>query len=254
MKKTVETIICIILLCLITIAIPRYSATLQYVSKIFSMDTVVIDAGHGGMDGGAESRSGTTEKNINLAIATEVKRLAQADGWRVVMTREEDRLLGRQEGSIRSKKTQDLKARKEIIDKEKPLVAVSIHLNSFKQDPSVRGAQVFYPSGPGDETVLSASKTLAETIQSELVAGLDDGTDRAALFKKDVLIFKNPKSPIVIVECGFLSNDIEAKKLEGREYQLKMAQLIYIGIMKFTGKAGQERVELIDSYGNQTGV
>ena len=254
MSKYIKTIFCIFLLCLIALAVPGHSAISTYVGKFIAGNTIVIDAGHGGMDGGASSRSGTTEKDINLAIAFEVQRLAEADGWRVVMTRSEDKLLGGGTGSIRSQKTQDLIARKEIIDKELPLVAVSIHLNSFREDPGVRGAQVFYPKGPGNDEILEKSKMLAEAIQSELESGIDDGKERAAMSKSGVRILNNPKAPTVIVECGFLSNRDEAKKLADSEYQLKLAVLIYNGIMKYISGTNDDSVEIIDSANSLSGV
>lgn len=213
-------------------------------------DVMVIDPGHGGMDGGAESSAGVSEKNINLAIALQVKSLAEQDGWEVVMTREEDVGLYKEDEkrTIRSKKTEDLLARKKIIEKVRPLAAVSIHLNSFKQDRTVRGAQTFYPSG-GDEEIVEKSKFLAESIQAELVASLQDGTDRQALGKRDVLIFKHPVAPMAIVECGFLSNAEEARLLEDEAYQKKIAAAIYEGMMKYSGKERRVPILTIDSRG-----
>ena len=247
MSRYIKTILCVFLLGVIAVAVPKHSSISTYVGKFTAKNTIVIDAGHGGMDGGASSRSGILEKDINLAIAFEVKRLAEADGWRVVMTRNEDKLLGNGAGSIRSKKTQDLKGRKEIIDKERPFICVSIHLNSFREDSSVRGAQVFYPKGPGDESILENSKILAEAIQSELESGIDDGKERTALSKNGVRILNAPKATTVIVECGFLSNKNEAENLSDSEYQLKLAVLIYNGIMKYASGASDGSVELIDN-------
>ncbi|NLT48805.1 MAG: N-acetylmuramoyl-L-alanine amidase [Clostridiales bacterium] len=212
-------------------------------------DVLLLDPGHGGIDGGAEG-GGVCEKHINLSIAQKIRQMAEADGWTVVMTREEDKGLypEKDRQSIRSLKTEDLLARRKIIEELKPLVAVSIHLNSFKQDPGVRGAQTFYP-GSGDQEILDASKLLAETIQANLVEGLSDGTDRAALSKRDVLLFKNPVVPIVIVECGFLSNGEEAALLSQESYQRKVAECIYRGIMKYTGKEGRDPLQIIDNRG-----
>ena len=110
--------------------------------------TIVIDPGHGGIDGGAEADDGTPEKNINLSIALKLKELAAGDGWNIIMTREEDTgLYSEGSSTIRSKKTEDLKKRKQIFDSSAADAAVSIHLNSFTADRSVRGAQVFYAEG-----------------------------------------------------------------------------------------------------------
>lgn len=253
MKRFGKRAFFIFLLCAVVLSVPRYEEAARQAVKFASADTLVIDAGHGGIDGGAESADGTIEKEINLAIAKEIAKLAERDGWRVIMTREKDESLGKRDGSIRSRKTQDLKARKEIIDREEPLASVSIHMNSFKEDPRVRGAQVFYPRGPEEEKIYAECRALAQAIQTELTGGMDDGAERTALSRKGVLIFKNPKTPIVIVECGFLSNQVEATLLQREDYQKKLANLIYNGIMDYTGKE-TVNVELIDSKGNMKGV
>ena len=229
---------------------PMYDNVISKVQQITSSDIILIDPGHGGMDGGASSAAGVTEKDINLSIAFYIRELAEADGWNVVMTREEDIGLG-DSGSktIRSKKTADLIARRNMIKDVNPTVAVSIHLNSFKQDRSVRGAQTFYPTGSGDQTVLDESKKFAEAIQEQLVAGMADGTDRTALGKRDVLMFKNPTVPMVIIECGFLSNPEEAKLLEQEEYQRKLAKFIYEGILLYTDREPSVPMQTIDSRG-----
>ena len=160
-----------------------------------------------------------------------VKELAEKDGHKVIMTRDDDRLLGDTEsGAIRSKKTADLIERKRIIDESKADFAVSIHLNSFKGDRSVHGAQVFYPQGKEDEKVIADSKMLAEAVYEKISLGLDDGTNRPVLAKGDARILKNVSVPTIIVECGFLSNNKEAELLESEEYQEKLAQFIYEGI------------------------
>ena len=231
----------------------RWSAVWNRVwpaSGATTADTIVIDAGHGGFDGGAVSKKGTSEKDINLAIAHQLRELAERDGWNVVMTRTED--VGLDEGNderkrIRTRKTEDLRNRKELIDKTRPLLAVSIHLNSFQEDPSVRGAQTFFPSRASEERIVEESKRLAENIQGKLIAGLDDGTKREALGKKDVLLLKDPTVPTVIVECGFLSNGTDEANLKQPEFQRKLAQFIYEGILEYSGKEKRETMFVLDS-------
>ncbi len=235
-KRKLRVLFCLICIMIITASVPTGSSILTGVAKLIKSEgkktaVIVIDPGHGGMDGGAESSSGTCEKDINLAIALHVKELAEKDGHKVIMTRDDDRLLGDTEsGTIRSKKTADLIERKRIIDESKADFAVSIHLNSFKEDRSVHGAQVFYPQGKEDEKVIADSKMLAETVYEKISLGLDDGTNRPVLAKGDVRILKNVSVPTIIVECGFLSNNKEAELLESEEYQKKLAQFIYEGI------------------------
>lgn len=229
---------------------PLYDTVVIKIQQITSSDIILLDPGHGGMDGGASSDAGVEEKDINLAIAFYIKELAEADGWKVVMTREEDIGLGDTKSkTIRGKKTADLIARSEMIRDVAPTVAVSIHLNSFKQDRSVRGAQSFYPAGPGEQFVLDESKKFAEIVQEQLVKGIDDGTDRVALEKRDVLMFKNPTVPMLIIECGFLSNPEEAKLLEQEEYQRKLAKCIYEGILIYSGREPGTPIQTIDSRG-----
>lgn len=238
---------------------PVYTEMIEKVQAVSTSDVMVIDPGHGGIDGGAESASGICEKDINLAISMEIKRLAEADGWKVVMTREVDKGLytdvkndGTDEAevqgkrSIRSLKTEDLKNRKKLIDKVEPVLAVSIHLNSFKQDRSVHGAQTFYPTG-GEQIITEQSKDLAEKIQESLIEGLDDGTKRVALGKRDIMLFKNPKVPMAVVECGFLSNGSEEKLLRQEEYQRKLAKYIYKGIMEHTGREPKKPLSVVDT-------
>lgn len=250
-KSSKWKITLIVLAAVIIIAIsPVYDSVITRVHQITNSDIILIDPGHGGMDGGASSDAGVTEKDINLAIALYIRELAEADGWKVVLTREEDVALGNTENkSIRGQKTADLLARREMIRQVSPTVALSIHLNSFKQDRSVRGAQTFYPVGPGEQAVLDESKKFAEIIQEQLVKGISDGTDRTALGKSGVLMLKNPPAPVVIVECGFLSNPEEAKLLEQEDYQRKLARCIYNGILIYTDREPRVPIKTIDSRG-----
>jgi len=245
---------------------------IESVGKLTSSDVLLIDAGHGGFDGGAQSASGVPEKDINLAIALQIKELAQKDGWKVIMTREEDVSLAEDaKGAIRSKKTADLTARKALIDKVSPNLTISIHLNSFTEDRSVRGAQVFYPAVPKGKELTTqgdrgsspegshegnsegspeaVSKKIAEGIQAQLISDLNDGKARTALAKSDVLILKNVKTPIVLVECGFLSNREEAELLQQVNYQKKLALSIYTGAMQSMGKTAVkvDKLRVIDS-------
>ena len=201
------------LLIAVSIAIVVFTGLLLYTGQATDAAagkaavTVVIDPGHGGVDGGAEADDGTPEKNINLNIALKLKQLAENDGWNVIMTREEDTgLYSEQNSTIRSKKTEDLKKRKEIFDSSAADAAVSIHLNSYTADRSVRGAQVFYADGSEE------SKMLAECIQNQMK------NRRRAMAKSDVLILQQAKVPTVIAECGFLSNYEESRKLRTDEY------------------------------------
>lgn len=190
---------------------------------------VVIDPGHGGEDPGAVSDySGISEKAINLDIGLKVKELLEQDGYRVIMTRSEDR-LEYPEGTkgVTKKRSQDLTRRKKLMDESGAGAVVSIHLNKFPE-AKYHGAQVFFPKEPAQ------SQTLALNLQQALKEVVEPGNSREALVKREpLIIIKNAKVPTAIVECGFLSNQEEEKKLGDKAYQEKLAVAIKQGIVKY---------------------
>lgn len=203
--------------------------------------TIVIDPGHGGIDGGAVSSSGILESHINLEIAMELKKLFEESGCRVIMTRQKDvGLYSERNARIRSKKMEDLVNRNNIMNHERVDYSIMLHLNSFP-DPSCYGAQTFYPKN------CAKSQLLAEKIQESFLQGIDDDNHRKAKMKNDILLLKDPKSPRVLIECGFLSNPREAKLLTDKSYQKLLAQCIYKGFFEFLdiineGKTGIEYI------------
>jgi len=225
---------------------------------------LVIDAGHGGFDGGARAADGTEEKTINLEIALKLAEAAAAYPVDVVLTRESDTGLYT-EGNSGSKKREDLLKRKEIMEAADPVLAVSIHLNSFPQDVSVYGAQVFYaPSSP--EVILprtdeqtgeqrkADSRNFAESVQKALELHIPDGRERTAMAKSDILLMKDPACPVILVECGFLSNPDEAERLKTSEYQGQLASAIWEGINEILCLQETVTVPVVDStnrHGNE---
>lgn len=188
--------------------------------------TVVLDAGHGGEDPGAVSSfSGAKEKDITLSIVLATKALLEADGYTVILTRSEDILNYTDENlSMTAKRREDLQARKKLMDESGADIVVSVHLNAFT-DARYSGAQTFYTK----QSV--SSKKLATAIQDALRAHLDEANTREALLKsEDIIITKNCKVTTTIVECGFLSNEEEEKRLINSEYQQRIAEAIKIGI------------------------
>ena len=129
--------------------------------------TMVIDAGHGGMDGGAAGADGTTEQKINLDIAKALQAEAKKYGISAVLTRESEDGLYEEENGGKWSKVGDMRQRKRIIEEEDPDLVVSIHLNSFISDTSVHGAQVFYPK-EGESSLVDENKALAEKVQAAL--------------------------------------------------------------------------------------
>ncbi len=185
---------------------------------------VVIDAGHGGSDPGKVGINNALEKDINLQIALKVKDFLEANDINVVMTREtEDGLY---DADASNKKVQDMKRRIAIIEEATPELTVSIHQNSYPEE-YVHGAQVFYYN------TSTEGKQLAEMLQSQLIQRVDPENTRQIKANDSYYLLKKTKTPIVIVECGFLSNQAEAAKLCTEEYQEKLAWAIHIGILQY---------------------
>lgn len=190
--------------------------------------TVIIDAGHGGDDGGAIGIDGTVEKDINLDIALKLEKLLKFYGFDVIMIRTED-IMTCDDGldSLRKRKVSDIHNRFDVLEKNPDAVFISIHQNKF-EDNSQHGTQVFY-SGNNDE-----SKLLAESIQNSIVSVLQP--DNSRVVKKSgsgIYLLYHAKLPAVLVECGFISNPAEVKKLNDENYRMKIAILIADGLIKY---------------------
>lgn len=220
---------------------------------------IVIDAGHGGMDGGASAKDGTQEKDINLAIAEYLAEEIRQYPAEVLLTRESDAGLYTDDGrTIREKKREDLKRRKEIMQQPGVTLAISIHLNSFPQNENVYGAQVFYPKNQEAGTDVQAenslsritSKTFAEAVQKSLETNISDGRERAAMAKNDILLFKNSTGNMILAECGFLSNPQEAEKLKTAEYQQVLSKAIWQGVNEILCLEMNKKMEIRDSANN----
>lgn len=190
---------------------------------------VVIDAGHGGDDPGKIGINGALEKELNLQIAEKLKLFLEASDVEVIMTRTTDGGLYDENSS--NKKVQDMKQRIQIIEEAQPQLAVSIHQNSYSEE-YVDGAQVFYYNGSVQ------GKRLAELLQSRLVEHLDPENHRQAKANDSYYLLKKTGRPIVIVECGFLSNQAEAEKLCDPLYQERVAWQIHMGIMQYLNQNG----------------
>ena len=185
---------------------------------------VVIDAGHGGDDPGKVGINGANEKDVNLEIARLVKQYLEMSDVEVVMTRESDE--GLNDADAPNKKVQDMKRRIALIEEEAPALTVSIHQNSYPEE-YVHGAQVFYYTGSAQ------GQRLAEGIQRRLVESADPENKRQVKANDSYYLLKKTGVPIVIVECGFLSNSAEAEKLCMPEYQQRVAWAIHMGILEY---------------------
>lgn len=185
---------------------------------------VLIDPGHGGFDPGKIGVNKALEKNINLSISFKLKELLEQDNIKVIMTRADDK--GLYNANDRDKKRADMQKRVSIINSSNATIAVSIHQNSFSQESS-KGAQVFYHQKSEE------GKILAEIIQEQLKETINDGNHRIAKGNTSYYMLKNTNCPLVIVECGFLSNWREAALLCEDSYQQTVAEGIYLGILKY---------------------
>lgn len=191
--------------------------------------TIAIDAGHGGIDPGAVSPSGTREEGINLEIAKKLRSYLEDEGAKVVMTRKTQEGLYDQ-GYTGSRKRQDMTRRVEILQKARPDLVISIHLNKFGQS-QYYGAQTFYMEGSEE------GKLLAESVQQQLIRVLDRENKREIKASDNYLILKAVDSPSILVECGFLSNPREEDLLTTDDYQEEVAWAIYCGVISYLSGA-----------------
>ncbi len=187
--------------------------------------TVVIDAGHGGADGGVVGvTTSVKESDVNLAIARQLKHFLKTKGYDVVMTRTTtDGLYGM---TTKNKKLKDMQERKKIIENANADLVVSVHCNSYPRRDQ-KGAQVFY--APGSEN----GKAMADAMQNVLKSTL--GTDRSAM-SGDYYILQCSATPSLLVECGFLSTPSDEKLLVSWSYQEKVAYAIFTGVHAILGE------------------
>ena len=188
---------------------------------------IILDAGHGTPDEGAESSSGTLEAPINLQITLKIQKLLESSGATVILTRSDDNSICEIDAeTIREKKISDVHQRVKIGNNSSADVFVSIHLNKISES-QYSGWQTFYKNS--DEN----SKKLATSIQNSLNSTISNNYDRIPHTISNVYIMKNVEIPITIVECGFLSNKDDEARLKTDEYQQELAWGIYNGIMDY---------------------
>ena len=200
---------------------------------VFSRETgttVVVDAGHGGEDGGTLSCTGVRESGLNLEIALRVNDLFALLGQRTRMLRTQDvSLHDTDAATIAARKESDIRARvrnrTQTVNDTPDALLVSIHQNFFSEG-KYRGAQVFYAAADG-------SRALAERLQTALGTQLDPDNHRACKKAGEIYLLKHVSCPAVLVECGFLSNPAEEALLRTPEYQKKLAAVLCCGMLEF---------------------
>ena len=190
------------------------------VQDLVQRPVLVIDAGHGGMDGGAVAEDGTRESQINLDVALKTEQVAGFLGIPTVMTRREDISLHSEDATtIRQQKNSDLKNRAAMVNATPGAFLLSIHQNTLQGMPSVHGGQVFYNGKPGGEH-------WAQEVQASLNEIINEGAKDTRRGGGDIYLLDRSNCPGILVECGFLSNASEAKLLKDPRYQLRLALIL----------------------------
>lgn len=192
------------------------------------MPTIILDAGHGGIDSGCVSVNGAEEKDINLSIMLRLRDMLEASGFEVIVTRDADKSIhdsGVQ--GLGQQKLSDMQNRLKIINSCDNALFVSVHQNQFT-DSRYSGAQMFYPADSAE------SEQLAGILQKQFVSLLQPDNNRETKPVTDeIFLLDNANCPSVMAECGFLSNPDEAALLESEEYQAKVAFTIFTGICEY---------------------
>lgn len=190
---------------------------------------VLFEPAHGGIDGGATGIGGVVEKDVNLQISLKLREILKANGYEVIMTRDTDKSIHSSGKTVAQQKKSDMNNRLKLINSTPNSITVSIHQNHFEQS-QYSGAQMFY--GRKNES----SKLLAEAIQKRFVENLQKDNKREIKEAgKNLYLMYQAQNPIVLVECGFLSNPVESALLSDDTYQNKVAFTIFSGIADYIG-------------------
>ena len=218
-KKTIVAVLCV---CLILASVISVVA-IETASMPKPEYSIVIDAGHGGRDGGAIGTStGITESELNLMYAKELQSLCQDYGIGVTMTRSD--MNGLYDESAPNKKKSEMERRKNIINSSGADLMISLHMNSFPL-PSSEGAQVFYASGS------EHGFELAKSVQTSICQGFDNARDYVSV--GDYFVLNYSEMPAVLVECGFLSNPEEEQLLQTQDYCQRFCYALLVGILSY---------------------
>ena len=211
----------------VTLSTSKAATTFAENVPISRENTIIIDAGHGGEDGGATSCSGVLESQINLEIALRLNDLMHLLGYQTMMIRTTDISVYTEGETLSAKKASDLRQRVKIANETENAVVVSIHQNTFS-DSRYSGAQVFYAPTP-------YSKELAMGLQAALITACNPGSNRKAKPADGIYLMQHMKVPGILVECGFLSNPVEEVKLRDKEYQNQLCCVIVVILGNYLG-------------------
>ncbi len=186
---------------------------------------IVLDAGHGGEDGGAVSCTGTPESQINLQITLRLQALLHLLGYDTLLLRDSDQSLSTEGKTIAQRKVSDMKNRVTMVNSVSRGLLISIHQNTFPQ-ARYHGAQVFYNTQPG-------ARELAQQLQSSLVQTVNPGSRRKAKQARELYLMDRSSHPAILVECGFLSNPQEEALLRQQDYQQRLCCVIASAVSRF---------------------
>lgn len=200
----------------------KVAETMSQSREIIREHQIILDAGHGGIDGGAISCTGKMESTINLEIALRMEPLFELMGYDTSMIRREDISIHTVGDTISQKKISDLKERVSIVNKTPGGILISIHQNTF-QDSRYSGAQVFYAQTEG-------SREIAEQVQQKLAYALDPSNNRKCKPSNGVYLMDHIKRPGILIECGFLSNLREETMLREAQYQKKLSATVVTAV------------------------
>lgn len=192
--------------------------TINQKSPVTRDHHIVIDAGHGGIDGGATSCTGVLESQLNLEIALRLEDMFHLLGYDTIMIRRSDESIYTQGNTIASQKVSDLKERVRITNETRNAILISLHQNTF-QDSKYHGAQVFYSDN-------EHSRKIAQLLQSSVISTLNPDSQRKSKPAKGVYLMEHINCPGILVECGFLTNPEEEAKLRDSAYQMKLCAVI----------------------------
>ena len=227
--KIVLSIFLIIFIFAFTLNKNENNDYIETVSLPVSGKTIVVDAGHGVPDEGAEADDGTTEAETNLKIALKLQNLLEQSGCTVILTRsDENAIYDIDSQTLRQKKISDIRNRVKIGNESSADIFVSIHLNKIPQQ-QYDGWQTFYNKNS------EQGRKLATSIQNNLNEAIQKENKRVASKIENIYIINNVEIPTTIVECGFLSNPEEEKQLLDDSYQNRLAWGIYNGIISYFG-------------------
>ena len=230
-------VIGLVVLCLSAVVLTctrgNFSTSLTWMPSS-ARPVIIVDAGHGGIDGGAVGADGTVEKGINLEIARDLEQMLSLFGFQVVMTRTEDTLIGDTgANTVRRQKSTDLHKRLKMTEQYEDALLISIHQNQYSVE-KYSGTQVFFSPNRQE------SRQLAEFIQQAVTSRLQpDNKRQIKPSGKEIFLLYHAKIPSVMVECGFLSNRAELQKLKEETYQRQMSFAIACGILDYCQTQGE---------------